>query len=48
MVNDTTLDDICTVYSCTADDAPDDFISNVTLNVVGGMYIYNYDTKPLV
>ena len=48
MVNDTTLDDNGTVYSCTTDGAPDDFISNVTLNVVGGMYIYNYDTKPLV
>ena len=39
MVNDTTLDDDGAVYSCTIDGAPDDFISNVTLNVVGGMYI---------
>ena len=48
LVDNTTLDDDGTVYSCTTYGAPDDFISNVTLNVVGGMYIHNYDTKPLV
>ena len=39
MVDDTTLDDNGTVYSCIADGAPDNFTTNVTLNVVGGMYI---------
>ena len=39
MVDDTTLDDNGTVYSCTTSGAPDDFISNVTLNVMGGIYI---------
>ena len=50
MVDNTILDDDGAVYSCTFDGAPVDFTANVTLNVVGGMYIctYNYDTKPLV
>ena len=48
LVDNTILDDDGAMYSCTADGAPDNFISNVTLNVVGGMYIYNYDNKPLV
>ena len=39
MVDDITLDDDGAVYSCTGDNAPDDFTTNVTLNVVGGMYI---------
>ena len=39
-VDNTTLADNGTVYSCTADDAPDNFTSNVTLNVVGGTYVY--------
>ena len=37
MVNDTTLDDDGTVYTCTSDGASDDFTSTVILNV-GGMY----------
>ena len=41
MVDNTTLDDNGAVYTCTSDGAPDDFTSNVTLNVVGGMYISN-------
>ena len=39
MVDNTILDDDGTVYSCTVNGAPDDFTTNVTLNVVGGMYI---------
>ena len=42
MVDDTTLDDDGTVYSCTGSGAPDDFTTNVTLNVVGGTYVHNY------
>ena len=38
MVDDTTLDDNDAVYSCTTSGAPDNFTSNVTLNVEGGMY----------
>ena len=39
MIDDTTLDDNGAVYSCTTSVAPDNFTSNVTLNVEGGMYI---------
>ena len=37
MVDNTTLDDNGIVYTCSADGAPDNFTSNVTLNVTGGM-----------
>ena len=39
MVDDTTLGDNGAVYSCTTNGAPDNFTSNVTLIVEGGMYI---------
>ena len=39
MVNDTTLDDNGTVYTCTVDGAPPEFVSSVVLNVVGGTYL---------
>ena len=39
MVDATTLDDNGIVYTCTADGAPDNFTSNVTLNVTGGTYL---------
>ena len=42
MVDSTTLDDNGTVYTCTAEDAPDNFTSNVTLNVTGGVSIATY------
>ena len=43
MVDNTTLDDDGAVYSCIAYGASDDFTTNVTLNVVRGMYIlYSY------
>ena len=35
MVDNTTLSDNGIIYTCTADDAPDNFTSNVTLNVTG-------------
>ena len=37
MVDNTTLDDNGIIYTCTADDASDNFTSNVTLNVTGGI-----------
>ena len=37
MVDNTTLDDDGIVYTCTGNGAPDNFTSNVTLSVVGGM-----------
>ena len=40
MVDNATLDDNGIVYTCTANGAPDDFTSNVTLSVVGGMLHY--------
>ena len=40
MVDNTSLADNGTVYTCTANGAPADFTSNVTLNVVGGMYVH--------
>ena len=40
MVDNTTLDDNGIVYTCTTSGAPDDFTSNVTLSVVGGMLYY--------
>ena len=40
-VDNTTLNDNGAVYTCTSDSAPDDFTSNVTLNVVGGMCTSN-------
>ena len=42
MVDSTTLDDNGIVYTCTAADAPDNFTSNVTLIVTGGVSIYSY------
>ena len=48
MVDNTMMGDNGVVYTCTADGAPDDFTSNVTLNVVGGMYTSNVYTKCLV
>ena len=48
MVDNTTLDDNGTVYTCTIDGASDDFISNIILNVVGGRYTSNVYTKCLV
>ena len=39
MVDNTTLDDNGTVYTCTTAGAPDDFTSNVTLNATGGVSI---------
>ena len=42
MVDSTTLDDNGIVYTCTAEGAPDDFTSNVTLNVTGGASIATY------
>ena len=42
MVDNTTLDDNGIVYTCTSDGAPDDFTTNVTLNVVAGTYIHMY------
>ena len=39
MVDNTTLDDDDIVYTCTAAGAPDNFTSNVTLNVTGGTYV---------
>ena len=42
MVDNTTLDDNGIVYTCTVDGAPDNFTSNVTLNVTGGMLIRTY------
>ena len=42
MVDSTTLDDNGIAYTCTADGAPDDFTSNVTLNVTGGVSIATY------
>ena len=41
MVHNTTLDDIDAVYTCTADGAPGDFTSNVTLNIVEGKIPYS-------
>lgn len=41
-VDDTRLNDTGTVYTCTTNGAPDDFTSNVTLNVTGGKYICTY------
>ena len=35
MVDSTTLSDNGIIYTCTADDTPDNFTSNVTLNVTG-------------
>jgi len=35
-VDSTILDDDGTVYTCTAENAPVDFISTITLNVAGG------------
>ena len=37
MVDNTTLDDSGIVYTCTTAGASDNFTSNVTLSVVGGM-----------
>ena len=42
MIDNTTLDDDGAVYYCTADGAPDDFTSNVTLNVAGIYMLHNY------
>ena len=42
MIDNTTLNDNGTVYTCTAVDAPDNFTSNVTLNVTGGVSIATY------
>ena len=42
MVDDTTLDDDGTVYSCTGSGAPDNFTSNVTLNVEGMYILHSY------
>ena len=39
MVDNTTLSDNGIVYTCTADNAPDNFTSNVILNVTGGTYV---------
>ena len=39
MIDNTSLDDNGIVYTCTVDGAPDNFISNVTLNVAGGTYV---------
>ena len=40
MVDNTVLDDNGIVYTCTTSGAPDNFTSNVTLSVVGGMLHY--------
>ena len=40
MVDNTTLDDDGTVYTCTSEGAPNDFISTAILNVTGGIYLY--------
>ena len=37
MVNRTSFGDNGTTYTCTADGAPDDFVTTVTLNIVGGL-----------
>ena len=44
MVDNTTLDDNGIVYTCTGNGAANDFTSNVTLSVVGGMLhlVYTY------
>ena len=39
MVDNTTLNDNGIVYTCTAVGAPDNFTSDVTLNVTGGTYV---------
>ena len=39
MVDNTTLRDNGIVYTCTTDGAPDNFTSNVILNVTGGTYV---------
>ena len=38
MVDNATLDDDGTVYTCTREGSPNDFISTAILNVTGGMY----------
>ena len=48
IVDNVTLDDNNTVYSCTTDGAPDEFISNVTLNVLRSKYTsYVHSYNPL-
>ena len=48
MVDNTIMDDNGVVYTCTGDGAPDNFTSNVTLNVMEGMYTSYVYTKYLV